>query len=163
MLPALEERGIFMSKQFLMIPGFDPPLSQLGLRVVVCVSDDAYGFVDVKTTSARTKGGKKRANVTASVARPSAGSLVTPRRKVGKSVDRPTSDTIKLDLRTVALHAAMQKKGKMLTVKAARKIAATMGITKRSAGQRIRALESAGRIVEVKSIGNREDHVLSIA
>lgn len=160
MLPALEERGIFMSKQFLMIPGFDPPLSQLGLRVVVCVSDDAYGFVDVKTT--RTKG-KKAANVTASVARPSAGSLVTPRRKVGKPVDRPTSSTIKLDLRTVALHAALQKKGKMLTVKAARKIAATMGITKRSAGQRIRALESAGRIVEVKSIGAREDHVLSIA
>lgn len=138
------------------IPKMDPPLSQVGLGLFVGSIDDEYGFTDTKVTRQprRVKG---KAKIVVGVSRPE-----SSRTANGKEIDRPQNSTIALDIRTVAFHAAMQKAGKVLSVGGARKIGRRLGLGKRSVGQRIRALESAGRVIEVKNNGSREDHVLKI-
>ena len=140
------------------IQKMDPPLSQVGLGLFVGSIDD-YGFTDTKVTKVtrRPRRVKGKAKIVVGVSRPESG-----RTANGKEIDRPQASTIALDIRTVAFHAAMQKTGKILSVGGARKIGRRLGLGKRSVGQRIRALESAGRVIEVKNNGNREDHVLKI-
>lgn len=147
-----------MPIDLLRIRHMNPTIRDLGFEMFLGAIDGQYGGVALEPkVTRRPKRVKGKAKILVGVSRPESSRTVN-----GKEIDRPQNSTIALDIRTVAFHAAMQKAGKVLSVGGARKIGRRLGLGKRSVGQRIRALESAGRVIEVKNNGSREDHVLKI-
>lgn len=120
--------------KIMILKDFNPRVSDLGWRVAL-ISE--YGFVDFDSTSQRPK--------------------ITPRKNEVKY------SKFKVSLQTAALHEALQRTGRTMTVNAAYKVGKRLGLCRRGTGRRLGMLEKVGFIATVKNDGARPGHVLSIA